>query len=93
MNKTKIVETESEETKVETSESPEETGKTKKKSALPAMPRHLISLAEYKTGSKHDITPVLEHGFRVWMQTAKKQPLSSRTKSEWDNLFVEYLKS
>lgn len=69
------------------------TVKTKKKSAPPARPKHLISLSEYKTVSRHDITPVLEHGFRVWMQVEKKQPLSSRVESEWDNLFVEYLKS
>lgn len=72
---------------------PQKTGKPKKEPRPPARAKHLISLSEYKTVSKHDITPVLEHGFRVWMQTEKKQPLSSRVKSEWDNLFVEYLKS
>lgn len=71
----------------------EETELGGKESTSPARPKHLISLSEYKTVSIFDISSVLEHGFRVWMQTEKHQPLRSRTKSEWDNLFNEYLKS
>lgn len=92
MTKTKVAETEPVGTESDVSEPEKVPGKSKKESA-PVKPRHLISLAEYKTVSRHDVTSVLESGFRVWMQTEKKQPLSSRVESEWNNLFVEYLKS
>lgn len=54
----------------------------------------LMSLGLFAANTnREDITDVLQAGFRVWMKTAKGQPLRSRTAAEWDKLFNEYLKS
>ena len=54
----------------------------------------LMSLGIFAANTpREDITVVLQAGFRVWMKTAKHQPLRSRTAAEWDKLFNEYLKS
>lgn len=69
----------------------------KKGAAKPAAQsdsKQLISFSEYRVvAGRKEVTPVLESGFRVWMQTVKQEPLRSRTFSEWDKLIDEYLKS
>lgn len=57
-------------------------------------PKRLLSLSEYAANTKReDITETLQAGFRMWMQTAKNEPLRARTDREWNKLFDEYLKS
>lgn len=54
----------------------------------------LMSMGLYAMNTaREDITDVLQAGFRVWMKTAKNESLRSRSTSEWDKLFDEYLKS
>ncbi len=75
---------------------PEKPGGSKKVSAKPATQRgskHLISFTEYRASTDQDISDVLAHGFKVWMQTVTKEPLRARTISVWDRLIDEYLKS
>ena len=56
--------------------------------------KRLISLGEFAGSTDRiDITDTLQGGFRVWMKTAKNEPLRSRTSGDWDKLFDEYLKS
>ena len=53
-----------------------------------------MSLGVYQANTKRDdITDTLLAGFRVWMKTAKNEPLRSRTKVQWGKLLNEYLKS
>ena len=56
-------------------------------------PKHLISFSEYRATTEREVTFVLMSGFKVWMKTDKKEPLRSRTFSDWENLIEEYLKS
>jgi len=71
-----------------------EAKKTAPKEKPEQKPLQLISFSEYKENAKRDdITFVLEQGFRVWMKTAKQEPLRSRTFGDWEKLIEEYLKS
>ena len=70
------------------------TPETVEKKSTEKVDKKVMSLGEYAANtSREDITDVLQAGFRVWMKTAKNQPLRARSLSEWDELFDEYLKS
>lgn len=65
-------------------DAPAPTSTTKK-----VMPKHKISLTEFANDGK--IRKFIIAGFRVWITREKKMNINTRTRSDWEKLYKQYL--